>query len=532
MECTKSGEDEEGAKKNQRVVYLQQWMCALSERKKRKEPIRCIYGIYNTTGGAKSSGQDAEKCVNNSLPCQSKGIIYERLCLGVRYLEMVVLREWKTEKGKNDLHFACGDGCIYSAGDFMEEVNVFLLSNKKEKVLLSFLLRPGMGDNNDDKGHDDADHHDSDNDGDNYPHDQPDNDNVTQLLDIYMYLYLRREVKHSERDENYRVLYFLNDREKFLNLEKYQFDIDHFQIRNWVFNNMSLLLPSGIVHGGGEVRSSDEGEVRIPDGGETFPLEGKANLHSPQQQCTLFPEEEEKEKAENTLTPFVRTPQRERSSLLSLPQEHHMSLFRLNSMQNDQVPILSSKICIKRKFPNILITRQEGDYEVADSEEKDSIHVDEIVYRRTNARRYYIEWEGDHHNGGTLHEVHTHDGNLSSSGKFIGSNNLPLTEYIIDVPRYHKLLNSPFTFLNKKLVYLCEEGECLKGKCAHGMDTNNTYYVIKTVQTVQRSLTHLQSQFNADMRPSWICILAQDFRVQDIFDVICVNFRTPAVFGG
>ncbi|OTN65375.1 Uncharacterized protein PKNOH_S110076700 [Plasmodium knowlesi] len=474
MECTKSGEDEEGAKKNQRVVYLQQWMCALSERKKRKEPIRCIYGIYNTTGGAKSSGQDAEKCVNNSLPCQSKGIIYERLCLGVRYLEMVVLREWKTEKGKNDLHFACGDGCIYSAGDFMEEVNVFLLSNKKEKVLLSFLLRPGMGDNNDDKGHDDADHHDSDNDGDNYPHDQPDNDNVTQLLDIYMYLYLRREVKHSERDENYRVLYFLNDREKFLNLEKYQFDIDHFQIRNWVFNNMSLLLPSGIVHGG----------------------------------------------------------EKERSSLLSLPQEHHMSLFRLNSMQNDQVPILSSKICIKRKFPNILITRQEGDYEVADSEEKDSIHVDEIVYRRTNARRYYIEWEGDHHNGGTLHEVHTHDGNLSSSGKFIGSNNLPLTEYIIDVPRYHKLLNSPFTFLNKKLVYLCEEGECLKGKCAHGMDTNNTYYVIKTVQTVQRSLTHLQSQFNADMRPSWICILAQDFRVQDIFDVICVNFRTPAVFGG
>ncbi|GAB67836.1 hypothetical protein PCYB_124020, partial [Plasmodium cynomolgi strain B] len=304
--------------------------------------------------------------------------------------------------------------------------------NKKERVVLSFLLRAGGctqwgSDADDQKG---------------------DDDKATHLLDVYMYLYLRRELKHSEGDENYRVLYFLNDRERFLNLGQYQFDMDHFAIRNW---------------------------------------------------------------------------------------QHHMSLFRLNSMQNDQMSILCSKICIKGKLPNILMTTQ-GDYELVDSEEeKDWLLHCETAYRRTNARRYYIEWERDHHSGGTLHSVDTHDGNLSWSGKFMGSNKLPLTEYVIDVPKQHKLLSSPFTFLKKKLVYLCQEGEWFKGKYTRGVDTKNSYYVIKMgrnglkEQTVQSCLAHLPYQLSADLGPCWICILSQDFHIRDVFDVICVNFCTPGV---
>ncbi|ANQ10259.1 Uncharacterized protein PCOAH_00043600 [Plasmodium coatneyi] len=496
MKSTKNGEDTERVDTNQRVIHLQQWMTTLSERKKWKESILCIHGIYNTTGGEKHNGEDPKKCGNNFPPCQTKGIIYERLCLGVRYLEMVVLLNFGMEEGKSDLRFACGGGCIYSASDLMEEVGVFFLSNKKERVVLSFLLRGG--DNNaedDDKENDNKGNHDKDDEKD-------DADSATQLLDVYMYLYLRRELKHAEGDENYRVLYFLNDRERFLNLGKYQFDIDHFVIRNWIFNNMSLLLPSRIVHRG-EENSEGEGEDKRLD-----------------------------EKGGNVLTPLFGPPQREKSTLLSLPQQHHMSLFRLNSMQNDQVPNLSSKVCIKGKFPNILITTQ-GDDQLADSKQGDSLLPNENAHRRTNTRRYYIEWEGDHHSGGTLHSVDTHDGNLTWSGKFIGSNNLPLTEYVIDVPRQHKLLSSPFTFLNKKLVYLCQEGELFKGKDSHRADTNTTYYVIKTGRdglkdkTVQSYLAQFAHQFSADVGPCWICILAQDFHIKDVFDVICVNFCTP-----
>ncbi|EUD69171.1 hypothetical protein C922_00034 [Plasmodium inui San Antonio 1] len=522
MECTKSGEDAEGEDRNQGVVHLKQWMSSLSERKKGKESILCIHGIRNTTGGEGLSGQDPQKCENNFPPCQAKGIIYERLCLGVRYLEMVVLQECKTEEGKSDLYFACGDGCIYSASDLLEEVAIFLLGNKRERVVLSFLLRGG----GDAQGghHEDGDKEDDQKEDDDNNEDEND-DNATQLLDLYMYLYLRREIKHEERDQKYRVLYFLNERERLLNLGKYQFDIDHFAIRNWVFNNMSLLLPSKIVHSGGE-----EEEEKSPDEGETSPREGEASLCPPRQQWRVCPEDEEKAgNALNALTPLCMDPQRENTTLLSLPQQHHMSLFRLNSMQNEQVPILSSKICLKRKLPNILITTQ-GLHDLADSEERDSLLPSETSYRRSNTRRYCIEWERDHHSDGTLYSVDTYDANLNWSGKFIGSNNLPLMEYVIDVPREHKLVSSPFTFLNKKLVPLCQEGEWLIREYARGVDTNNSYYVIKTgrdrlrKRTVERFLAHLADQFSADRGPCWICILTKDFSIRDVSDVICLNF--------
>ncbi|KJP89946.1 hypothetical protein AK88_00402 [Plasmodium fragile] len=409
MEYTKKGEDAEGANTNQRVVHLQQWMSALSERKKGKGSILYIHGIHNTAGGEELlNRKDPQKCENNFVSCQTKGIIYERLCLGVRYLEMVILEQCGTEEGTSDLLCACGDGCIYSASDLLEEVAVFFLSNKRERVVLSFLLRAGGGHDDGDNGHEDSDN---------------DDHKTTHLLDVYMYLYLRRHIKQAEGDEKCRVLYFLNDRERFLNLAKYQHDIDHFAIRNWVFNNMSLLLSSKMVHSGG----------RSSDGGDTFLLEGKDSVNSPRETWRVCPKDEGKET--NALTPFCNTINRNENTLLSLPQQHHMSLFRLNSMHNDQVPILSSKVCVKKKFPNILITTQ-GDYHVADSKETDdSLLPSETAYRRNNAKRYYMQRERDHNHGGTLHSLNTHDSNLNWSGKFIGSNNLPLTDWYTSAKR-------------------------------------------------------------------------------------------------
>ncbi|CAG9473510.1 unnamed protein product [Plasmodium vivax] len=480
-------------------------MSALSERKKGKNSFLFIHGVYNTAGGEQRMGQDPQKCEDDSPPCQTKGTIYERLCLGSRYLEMV-LQECQTEEGKIDLRFACGDGCVYSAGDLLEEVGVFFLSNKRERVVLSFWQRgdgegEGEGEGGDGEGDNDGDSDgegcdDGDSDGEGCDDGDSDGRHTTHLLDVYIYLYLRRELKHAEGDGNYRALYFLNGRERLLNLRKYQMDVDHFAVRSWVFNNMSLLLPSSVVHSGGG----------SPD---------------------------ERENAGNTLTPFCKPPQRKNNPLLSLSQQHHMSLFRLNSMQNDQVVTLSSKICLMRKFPNILMTTTQGDYQLWDSQERDSLLPSESSHRRTNARRYHMKWEGGHDSGGTLHSVETHDGNLNSGGKFIGSKNLRLTEYVVDVPRQYKLVSSPFTFLNKKLVHLCQEGGGLKGKCPQGVDTSKTYYVIRMgrdglmEQSVQSCLDHLPDRFTAEGGPSWVCILTQDLHIGDVFEVIRLNFCTP-----
>ncbi|GAW82337.1 hypothetical protein, conserved [Plasmodium gonderi] len=505
-------------------------MSTLFRRRKENESILFIHGIYNredeekfnkkdkpghAEASEKESGQaraeaPEQNCITS---CENNGTIYERLCLGIRYFEMIILQKDEARKEKKqELLCLCGDNCLYKITDILEEISVFFLKNKKEKVFLSFMQYETNAEN----GYGNTDQH-----------------RVEELIDVYMYLYLRKKLKQHRGDSNYQILYFYNERERIINLEQYNFDIDHFEIRNWIFNNMAFMFPSKKVHMGEENPDICNSNLHyLKKHWNVTSEEEKENIHIPCDNETI--KKKKKKRDEN---------------LLHLSQQHNISLFRLNSMRDNENLNLSSKITIIRRLPNILLDKNHsGEIPLCKAGNSKSIpvntiaHISEDGYSRNNTVRHYMKCKNDNCKNVTVHWMDAYDVNLNSRKKFIGSNNLSLTEYVIDVPKQGKIQNSPFVFSKNKLVYLHDWKKLYKNeykKKYYKYAKDSKYYVVKVQngeeteelnkQSMHTFLMHFLASEDVKMGSTWICILTPNCTIRDVFNTVKFNFHPPGV---
>ncbi|KYN94669.1 hypothetical protein PRSY57_1321600 [Plasmodium reichenowi] len=448
-----------------------------------------LYGTYN--GCTKKSSIEKNTIVD---ACN----IYERLYCGSRFFELIILTNEKRcmEKitcndEKTDIFCLFEGEKIYEICSILQEIAVFLNKDKKkEKIILSFIEYNNI--------------------------DEVNTYNV-HILDIYIYLYLRNYLKHtcSTEDENYNILYFYNEKERILNMEKYNYDINHFDIRNWLFNNMSFFLPSKRI----DDKFDDHNNNKSDD----------HNNNNNNNNNNLL-----------TVNKYLNV----QNTSKNLSQPHNLSLFRLNSMVDNQTTKLSSKICINKELPNILINKNDNNNNYVCNKEN---YTSSIINSSTNVERensvcHYLKC-CTHENGNifTLHQKQIYDNNFNIYKKFIGHNNIPLIQYIIDIPKELILDNSPFIFTNKKLEYL--DTNILNDECAANIPHNqlssyNFYYVIKiqdekkeklitdkVIQNIDNNLTYIHKLLKQNYNHNIISIVTQNFHVTYVFTVLKFNLQ-------
>ncbi|CRH01173.1 conserved Plasmodium protein, unknown function [Plasmodium relictum] len=445
---------------NKLKIYFYKWIEILEQISKNKETNLFIFGLYSMERKKNIENKEfhyeqLEK--NNS---NSDGIIYKKLCLGIRYIELIILKnknKWDDEieinEEKKEMNCLYEGRYFYNISDILQEISVFI-KNKQEKIILSFLE---SNDDDDEKIN-------------------AENKNVTyyniEKLDIYIYLYLRKYLNYLNNEKNYKILYFYNSKERIINLSKYDFDIDNFKIRNWVFNNISLLLPSKIIQ-----------------------------------------ENEQKENRHNFLSVDSA------KSSLKLSHKHHLSLFRLNSITEEETSNLTSKILVNRKLPNILV-HDDKEYNKF-SEKSDNYALDNPS--KNNCILYYLEYSNNEYKNATFHKLSAYDINLNVNQNFIGYNNMPLTEYIIDRPKKLKLQNSPFIYTNKKLIYLYEYS--YKSQLLDKID-DNYYYVLKIEkENIEDVLVHIHNNINIKNNKNFISILTTNCYIDHVFTIIKFNLK-------
>ncbi|SOV81171.1 conserved Plasmodium protein, unknown function [Plasmodium sp. gorilla clade G3] len=445
-----------------------------------------LYGTYN--------GCTKKKSIEKNIIVDTCNI-YERLYCGSRFFELIILTSEKEcieeitcNDEKEDIFCLFEGDKIYEICSILQEIAVFLKNDKKkEKIILSFIEYNNIDEMNTYNIH---------------------------ILDIYIYLYLRNYLKHTcnEQDENYNILYFYNGKERILNMEKYNYDINHFDIRNWLFNNMSFFLPSKRID-----NKCDDKNNKSDD----------------------------KNNNNNLLT--VNKYLNVQNTSQNLSQSHNLSLFRLNSMVDNQTTKLSSKISINKKLPNILINENDNKNYVCNKENCISSIINSSTnIERENAVCYYLKCcTYENVNVFTLHQKQIYDNNYNMYKKFIGHNNIPLIQYIIDIPKALILDNSPFIFTNNKLEYL--DTNILNDECAGNIPHNplssyNFYYVIKiqdepkeklktdkVIQNIDNYLTYIHKLLKQNYNTNIISIVTQNFHITYVFTVLKFNLQKKKI---
>ncbi|ETW47642.1 hypothetical protein PFMALIP_04333 [Plasmodium falciparum MaliPS096_E11] len=490
---------------NENIIPFCNYISEISEKCDcNEEKNMYLYGTYN--GCTKKSSIEKNTIVD---VCN----IYERLYCGSRFFELIILTNEKKcmEKitcndEKTDIFCLFEGEKIYEICSILQEIAVFLKKDKKkEKIILSFIEYNNIDEMNTYNVH---------------------------ILDIYIYLYLRNYLKHTSNteDENYNILYFYNEKERILNMEKYNYDINHFDIRNWLFNNMSFYLPSKRIDDKCDDNNNKSGHNNNKSGHNNN-KSGHNNNKS----------DDNKNNNNNLLT--VNKYLNVQNTSKNLSQSHNLSLFRLNSMVDNQTTKLSSKICINKKLPNILINKNDNKNYVCNKQNCTSSIINSSTnVERENSVCYYLKC-CTHENGNifTLHQKQIYDNNFNIYKKFIGHNNIPHIQYIIDIPKELILDNSPFIFTNKKLEYL--DTNILNDECAANIPHNqlssyNFYYVIKiqdenkeklitdkVIQNIDNNLTYIHKLLKQNYNHNIISIVTQNFHVTYVFTVLKFNLQ-------
>ncbi|SBT78196.1 conserved Plasmodium protein, unknown function [Plasmodium ovale] len=501
------GHTEGDVAQREEKVYFEKWVGDIARRKKDIEVGFLLPGLYSEG----NEGNNKKEAVfkrgdlkedKGSTPTLNNGnVIYEKLCSGIRFFEIIIpnSREDKNEKialneEKKELLCFCGEKCFYTISEMLQQVSIFFVNNKREKVILSFLQN-----------------------GDTSPNgDYPDN-SITELnmhkLDVYIYLYLRKCLKRFERDENYNVLYFFDNKERILNTCKYGFNVDHFEIREWVFNNMSFLLPSTRVEEEkGEQYTEVERHVGV-----------RKNPHLTVSSC------------------------RRKSPNLILSQQHQVSLFRLNSMINNENMKLPSKIVINKKLPNILLGQENEKSNYNSDIPGENYPFCGEYSKNCNCVRYYLTYPSGDCARSTLHAVPSRDPNLGSrenenmhqtesedmqanSGincRFIGHGKLALTEYVIDVPKEMTLRSSPFAFTKKELKYLPERSGEMEFISDQQGSNDNYFYVVKIEKgDIESVVSHIYGHVKKKKFTNFVSILTNKFSSNAVFSIIKINLQS------
>ncbi|KYN97026.1 hypothetical protein PGSY75_1322600 [Plasmodium gaboni] len=480
---------------NEKIIPFFNYISEVSEKCTCNEEKNVyLYGTYN---GCTSRSFIEENIIVDT--CN----IYERLYCGSRFFELIILTSEKVnmekitcDDKKKDIFCLFEGEKIYDICSILQEIAVFLKNDKKkekkkkEKIILSFI---------------------------EYNNKDEMNTYNIHILDIYIYLYLRNYLKqtYSIEDENYNILYFYNEKERILNIEKYNYDINHFDIRNWLFNNMSFFLPSKRI----DDKSDDKINNKINNINNNNNNNNNNNLL--------------------TVDKYLNVQNKSKN----LSQSHNLSLFRLNSMVDNQTNKLSSKISINKKLPNILINENDNKNYICNEENCISSIINSSTnIERENAICYYLKCcTYENVNVFTLHQKHIYDNNFNIYKKFIGHNNIPLIQYIIDIPKELILDNSPFIFTNKKLKYL--DTNILNDQCS-GINTHNTlssynfYYVIKiqdekkektntnqVIQNIDNNLIYIHKLLKQNYNNNIISIVTQNFHVTYVFTVLKFNLQ-------
>ncbi|SBS86207.1 conserved Plasmodium protein, unknown function [Plasmodium ovale curtisi] len=465
------GHTEDDVAQHEEKVYFEKWVGDITRRKKDIEVSLLLPGLYSEGNEGSNKKEEVFKRGDlkegkGSTPTLNNGnAIYERLCSGIRFFEIIIpnSQEDKNDKialseEKKELLCLCGEKCAYTISEMLQQISIFFVNNKREKVILSFLQNGDSSPNGD------------------YP-----NNSITELnmhkLDIYIYLYLRKCLKRFERDENYNVLYFFDNKERILNTCKYGFNVDHFEIREWVFNNMSFLLPS--------TRVEEEKEEQYT--GVERDIGVSKNPHLTVSSC------------------------RRKSPNLILSQQHQVSLFRLNSMINNENMKLPSKIVINKKLPNILLGQEN---------------------ERSNDNSYKpgenYPFCGDSRENENTHQTESEDmqANSGTNCRFIGHGKLALTEYVIDVRKEMTLRRSPFAFTKKELKYLSERSGEMEFISDQQSSNENYFYVVKIEKgDIENVASHIYGHVKKKKITNFVSILTNKFSSNAVFSIIKINLQ-------
>ncbi|VWU51549.1 conserved protein, unknown function [Hepatocystis sp. ex Piliocolobus tephrosceles] len=505
-------------------IYYENWYDSLVKKNKNKEIDLFMYGLYNLKNENdvikkwkeehETNIKDVSQLTNNI-----SNYFYDKLCLGVRYFEMLIITKKEKQEGEKDKIKLGGEKkelfCLYAENNIIEinkilqAITVFLIKNKKEKLILSFLQ------NNDEiKELGNSDIYET------VPIQQSTyntnyNPNlIIEKLDIYMYVYLRNYLKKSKNSEDYNIIYFYNNMERVLDLSMYNYNVDNAQIRSWFFNNLPFLLSTSVLTNRNEQENEQGNEQGNDKKKKYLMLPGRGNNNS-----------------NNT----------------KLSQEHHIALFRLNSMTNDTLVKSVSKIIIKKKLPNILLNQynQEmfnncytfvnADYSLSGKSDNDANNTD-LKY---NCVRYYIKYLNKNYKNLTLNNLPYYDPNINKNKQFIGHNNLSLTEYVMDIPKDMHLKKSPFIFTNLKINYLSEEffkqeknNKFNNLLINNSFNNENLFFVvkIKNEQNINNILSYIHHKRNnkkksVDCGKCLINILTTNYSVDIFFQILKINIE-------
>ncbi|SBT80193.1 conserved Plasmodium protein, unknown function [Plasmodium malariae] len=584
------------ANKHEEIVYFYQWVEALTNKSKKKDISFFIHGLYNVIyeeGNEEEQELTSEhlKEKKNSslhLPISSCSYtIYEKLCSGIRYFEMVIQQNGKRGDEEMDLNISnkelsclCGERNLYLISDLLQQISVFCMKNKNEMIILSFLQHGGGSERDKERGTENSRENDNNKNrkGSNIGKTQEDDPAgnspttlIMQALDIYIYLYLRDYLKYSEKEENYNVLYFYNDKERIINLSKYNFNIDHFDIREWVFNNMSLLLPSKRIE---EVEADEVYAQKWQETNTISPVDRIKKRGGP---SILSSVGRTQERGANTLSLPRNTQERGGEIILSdgytqeksssnLSQHHHLSLFRLNSMTSEKTQKSSCKIEINKKLPNIILGNHtkgvSANFINTSAENNNNLYInghnnttvyingpnnnsgnindsnkngsnyynkhrhspDERPPNSNNSTLHYLKYSNEDYDRATLHTLSTYDCNLNACKQFIGHYNLSLTSYVVDVSKKMVLHNSPFIFTKKKLKYLPEQS--YKKEFAHISKNNDCYYVVKIEkEDIQNVLSYIHKNIDKKICANFVSVLTANLSVSNIFKIVRINLK-------